>query len=183
MLDCQIAILENAVSSYFATGNIPGKSGSRHPSIAPFECYKSQDSYILIAAGNDDLFNKLCKAIKREDLLRNKLFKSNMERFQNVQLLKSELEHTLEKKSTYDWIAILEKAGVPVGPLNNIEKAIENPQIIARNMIAITNENGSKQIKVAGNPIKLSMHKDEKTRGATPDLDQDRKKIIEEFCN
>ena len=183
MLDCQIAILENAVSSYFATGKIPGKSGSRHPSIAPFECYKSKDGYILIAAGNDDLFIKLCQALKREDLLMNKMFNNNMKRLKNVELLKSELEKTLTKATTYELINIIEAAGVPVGPLNDIENAVKNPQIIARNMIVNANENKSKPIKVTGNPIKLSMYKDENNRGSTPNLDQDREKIIKEFCD
>jgi len=183
MLDCQIAILENAVSSYFATGKIPGKSGSRHPSIAPFECYKSKDGYILIAAGNDDLFIKLCQALKREDLLMNKMFNNNMKRLKNVELLKSKLEKTLTKATTYELINIIEGAGVPVGPLNDIENAVKNPQIIARNMIVNANENKSKPIKVTGNPIKLSMYKDENNRGSTPDLDQDREKIIKEFCD
>ena len=62
MLDCQIAILENAVSRYFCEKKSPKKIGSRHPSIAPFECFKCKDDYIAIAAGNDALFEKLCHA-------------------------------------------------------------------------------------------------------------------------
>ena len=77
MLDCQIAILENAIARYLAKNEIPKPMGSRHPSIAPFEAFKTQDSYIIIAAGNDKLFEKLCTLLKLPELIQDPKFSDN----------------------------------------------------------------------------------------------------------
>ena len=92
MLDCQTAILENAVSRFFCEKKVPKKIGSRHPSIAPFECYKCKDNYIAIAAGNNLLFEKLCHAISADNLLKLKIFKTNDMRLKNAKKLKVMLE-------------------------------------------------------------------------------------------
>ena len=77
MLDCQVAILENAITRYTATGEVPGPLGARHPSITPFDAFATADGHIIIAAGNDALFAKLCSAIGRDDLPGNPLFADN----------------------------------------------------------------------------------------------------------
>ena len=77
MLDCQIAILENAIARYLSNNEIPKPMGSRHPSIAPFEAFKTQDSHIIIAAGNDKLFEKLCNLLKIPELNKDIKFSDN----------------------------------------------------------------------------------------------------------
>src|SRR3954471_7822747 len=77
MFDCQLALLENAVMRYTTSGAIPGPMGARHPSITPFEAYKTKDGHLIIAAGNDALYVKLCQALGRPDLIDNPLFKTN----------------------------------------------------------------------------------------------------------
>lgn len=88
MLDGQLSILENAISRYTATGEIPKPLGARHPSIAPFEAYKTKDSYVIVACGNDALWEKFCKLTSREDLLAMDEFKTNPDRVKNVRKLK-----------------------------------------------------------------------------------------------
>ena len=181
MLDCQIAILENAIARYLSKNEIPKPLGSRHPSIAPFEAFKTKDSYIIIAAGNDKLFENLCKALNLDDLITDNKFKSNSSRSQNMDNLKKILEDKLVNKTTSEWVKLLESLKIPCGPIYNIKEAVENPQIEARNMIVKAYHKVIGDFKLAGNPIKMSEYKDENIRGDIPDLDEHREKILKEF--
>ena len=183
MLDCQIAILENAIARYLSKNEIPKPMGSRHPSIAPFEAFKTKDSYIIIAAGNDKLFEKLCNVLELNELPQNEKFKSNSSRCENMNDLKLIMEEKLKSLNTKDWIQKMGKDKIPCGPIFNIKDAVENPQVKSRNMIVDTFHKVVGDFKTAGNPIKMSSYIDETKRGDIPDLDEHRKKIIEEFCN
>ena len=181
MLDCQIAILENAIARYLSKNEIPKPMGSRHPSIAPFEAFKTNDSYIIIAAGNDKLFENLCIALEVKDLVNDKKFNNNSSRSENMDELKKILENKLVNKKTNEWVKIFEKLKIPCGPIFNIKEAVENPQIEARNMIVKAYHKVIGDFKLAGNPIKMSTYKDEKIRGDIPDLDEHRDKILKEI--
>lgn len=181
MLDCQIAILENSISRYLSKKEIPEPMGSRHPSIAPFEAFKTKDSYIIIAAGNDKLFAKLCDVLKIPDIANDKKFESNSLRCENMDLLKNIFEEKLKFKNTDEWIAEMQKLKIPCGPIFNIKQAVENPQIKERNMIVKSYHKIIGEFNSAGNPIKMSNYKDNDTRGDIPDLDEHRDKIVKEF--
>ena len=181
MLDCQLAILENAVARYFATGTSPGPSGARHPSIAPFECYRAADGHVIIAAGNDALFMRLCTALGDPALARDPRFASNQLRQHNVLALKDALEARLATNGVAHWLKCLADAGVPCGPLNNIAQALAEPQIAARTMIVALDDPAAGALKVAGNPMKFSAYRDSDRRGRVPRLDHDRQNLIEEF--
>ena len=181
MLDCQIAILENAIARYLSKNEIPKPMGSRHPSIAPFEAFKTKDSYIIIAAGNDKLFENLCKALNLGDLIDDKKYNTNSSRSENMDELKKILENKLKDNSTKNWVQTLEELKIPCGPIYNIKEAVENPQVEARNMIVKAYHKVIGDFKLAGNPIKMSSYKDEKTRGDIPDLDEHREKILKEI--
>lgn len=180
MLDCQIAILENAIARYLSKGEIPKPMGSRHPTIAPFEAFRTKDSYIIIAAGNDKLFEGMCNIFDL-DLYKNEKFNSNAKRSENIEELKTILEDKLKHKTTSEWVKVLEDKRIPCGPINNIKEAVESPQTQARNMIVSAIHNKIGEFKMAGNPIKMSSYKDENTRGEIPNLDQHREKILKEF--
>ena len=181
MLDCQIAILENAIARYLSKNEIPKPMGSRHPSIAPFEAFKTKDSHIIIAAGNDKLFEKLCNVLQIPNIFKDEKFNTNSSRSKNMDELKEILEAKLSSKITTDWVSQMEKERIPCGPIYNIKEAVENPQIESRNMIVKAYHKVIGEFKLAGNPIKMSSYKDEKTRGNIPDLDEHRKKILKEF--
>ena len=153
MLDCQIAILENAVSRFYVEKKVPKKLGSRHPSIAPFEAFKTEDSYIIIAAGNDKLFEKLCNILEVPEIFTDEKFNSNSARAKNMDELKKILENKLLTKSTSEWVSLMEKDKIPCGPIYNIKDAVENPQVEARNMIVKAYHKVIGYFKLAGNPI------------------------------
>ena len=182
MLDCQIAILENAIARYLAKNEIPEPMGSRHPSITPFEAFKTKDSYIIIAAGNDKLFKNLCNVLQIQEISTDERFSTNSLRSENVDQLKKIIEEKLSLKKTDEWVKEMEQLKIPCGPIFNIKQAVENPQIQERNMIISSFHKKIGEFKSAGNPIKMSSYKDEKTRGDIPDLDEHRDKIIKEFC-
>ena len=181
MLDCQIAILENAIARYLSKNEIPKPMGSRHPSIAPFEAFKTKDSYIIIAAGNDKLYEKLCNVLEIPEMITDKRFNTNSLRCENMNELKEIFENQLKKKNTSDWVKQMEELKIPCGPIFNIKEAVENPQVEARNMIVNAYHKVVGDFRTAGNPIKMSTYEDKKTRGDIPDLDEHREKILKEF--
>jgi len=178
MFDCQLALLENAILRYFLSGKAPGPLGVRHPNIAPFEAFDASDGYIIIAAGNDSLFVKLCAAIGRPELAQEARFKTNDLRLQSMEELKGELEKVLKTQPVAHWLKVLDAAGIPAGPINNVGQAIESPQAKARNMIVTAEDPVAGTVKLVGNPIKLSGFPDPATRSPAPELDGDRARIL-----
>ena len=181
MLDSQVAVLENAISRYVATGEVPGKLGSRHPSIAPFAAFATKDGHIAIAAGNDDIWSRVCRVLGREELITDERFRTNPSRVDHVDAMAAEMETSLSAKTSKEWLALLEAAGVPCGPLNNVADVMQDPQVLARNMIVESLDPDIGPIRMQGNPIKLSAHEDANTRRAAPDLDADRAAILKEL--
>jgi CoA:oxalate CoA-transferase len=181
MLDSQVALLENAISRYVATGDVPGRLGSRHPSIAPFAAFATKDGHIAIAAGNDDLFARVARVLGRDDLIADPRFTSNPKRVNNYEPLHEEMELALSAKPSRDWLALLDAAGVPSGPLNNVAQVMADPQVLARNMIIETLDPDLGPIRMQGNPVKLSAHDDPTTREHAPELDEHRAAILREL--
>lgn len=181
MLDSQIAILENAIVRYQATGQPPGPIGARHPSIAPFEAYATADGHIVIAAGNDSLFRRVADALDAPALRDNPKFATNTLRCEHVEALKAALEAVLTAHPSAYWLEKLEAAGVPSGPLNNVPQALSDPQVLARNMVVTVADALAGSLKLAGNPIKLSGFPDPATRSPASELDADREAILREF--
>jgi len=178
MFDCQLALLENAIMRFFVSGKPPGPLGARHPSITPFEVFSTGDGHIIIAAGNDALYQKLCAALARPDLATDPRYLTNDTRNQNVDALKDALEITLRTQPTAHWTAVLDRAGVPAGPINNVEQALAFPQTEARNMVVEIDDPTAAPRKVVGNPIKIWGFDDPKTRPAAPALDANRAAIL-----
>ncbi len=181
MLDCQLALLENAVMRYHVSGTAPGPLGARHPSITPFEAYQTKDGYIIISAGNDALFAKLCDALGKPEWVTDARYTTNDLRNQNVEALKTEMEAVLGTKMTSHWVNSLGDFGIPASPINDIGQASSHPQTIARNMIVSIDDPITGPMKVSGNPIKISGFEDPKTRSPAPNLDENRDQILDEI--
>jgi CoA:oxalate CoA-transferase len=178
MFDCQLALLENAILRYFLSGKAPGPLGVRHPNIAPFEAFDASDGYIIIAAGNDSLYVKLCTAIGRPELAKEERYLTNDLRLQNMESLKTELEKVLKTKPVQHWLKVFDEAGIPAGPINNVGQAIDSAQAKARNMVVTAEDPTAGTVKLVGNPIKLSSFPDPATRRPAPELDGDRERIL-----
>ncbi len=170
MLDCQVAILENAIATYSATDRVPGPLGARHPSITPFGAYGASDAHLVIAAGNDRLFSRLCQAIGRPELADDPRFVTNEARTEHAGELKCELERVLATGGVGEWLKRLVEAGVPCGPINDIGAVMSDPGVRARNMIVEVELAEGVVVEMAGNPIKMSRHSDPGTRPPAPEL-------------
>lgn len=178
MLDGQIAILESAVMRYAVTGQAPGPLGNRHPSIAPFEPYDTADRPLIIAAGNDVLFERLCRALGVPELLTDARLATNRDRNRHVEEMKQLLEAVLRTKPAAHWLEVLEGAGVPCSLINTVADSVEHPQVQERHMIVKAGN-----LRMAGNPIKMSAFADTPARRPAPALDADGERIRDELLS
>jgi CoA:oxalate CoA-transferase len=181
MLDCQVAILENAIARYAATGEVAGPIGARHPAITPFAAFEASDGWLVIAAGNDLLFQKMAGAIGAPELAADPRFLTNPLRTENWQPLEDAINAALKARKADEWLAILDEAGVPSGPINTIDKVLSDSHVRSRNMVVTANDPDSGSLLMAGNPIKLSGFADPETRRPAPKLDGDREVILAEL--
>jgi CoA:oxalate CoA-transferase len=179
MLDSQLALLEHAIAITSVTGEPPRPSGARHPSITPFETFHASDGLFVIAAGNDTLFAKLCEAL-RLPLADDPRFATNPKRCTHARLLKRLIEAVTIDKPAAHWIELLTAAGIPTGPIQNVAEVLQDPQLLARNMVVdVLDESGAPAYTAAGNPIKMSALEDPATRAPAPTLDGDRQAILD----
>jgi CoA:oxalate CoA-transferase len=181
MLDSQVALLENAIARYYATGVSPRPLGARHPSIAPFEAYQVSDGHIVIACGNDPLFRQFCQAIDQPHLADDPRFATNSKRSEHVVALKETLEVFLLQQPASHWLELLGKAGIPSAPINDVGQAINDPQVQHRRIVLPVDDASVAPLAVAGSPIKFSTFSTPEKRPRAPDLDEDRTRILAEF--
>jgi crotonobetainyl-CoA:carnitine CoA-transferase CaiB-like acyl-CoA transferase len=134
MLDCTVSVLENAVSRYAITGQMPQPLGTRHPSITPFQAFRAADGMLVIAAGNDTLWRKVCELIGRPALADDPLLTTNALRTANQPYLEGQLNALLSSRRVADWLEAFTNAGIPAAPIQNIAQVMEDPQLAARDM-------------------------------------------------
>ena len=156
MLDCQVAVLENAIARYVTSGIVPKPLGNRHPSITPFASFTAKDGHIIVGAGNDRLWQKLCNLLERPALLTDPRFLDNAARTANVKELSAILDSIFIHKTISQWLDELEAAGLPCAPINTIDKVVNDPHIAARNMIIEVEHPVAGKLKMAGAPVKMS---------------------------
>lgn len=180
MLDSLVAILENAVARYVVTGEAPKPGGNRHPSIVPFEPFDTKNGEVVVAAGNDVLWAKFCEVLGKEELINDERFATNPLRNENYDQLRPLIAEPMKEKTTEEWLEILDKAGVPNGPINTIDKVLQDPQVIAREMIVEVEHPVAGNLKMPGVPIKLS-DTPGSVRTPAPLLGQHTEEILKEL--
>ncbi|MEI7465386.1 MAG: CaiB/BaiF CoA-transferase family protein, partial [Burkholderiales bacterium] len=134
LLDTQVAFLSNQGMNYLATGEAPARLGNTHPNIVPYQTFRTSDGAIILACGNDNLFRKFCEVAGCAELAADARFASNGKRVENRTVLTETLDAVFAKRTTKEWVAALEGAGVPNGPINDLKQVFEEPQVIARGM-------------------------------------------------
>ncbi|MGI5861499.1 MAG: CaiB/BaiF CoA transferase family protein [Myxococcales bacterium] len=170
MLDCMVAILENAVARFVASGKSPSPIGNRHPSIAPFSTVKTADGMIAIACGNDELWRRFCK-IAGLEIAEDERFATNPQRVANWAELEPLINEAMQNKPSAFWLETLQAANVPCGPINDIEAVLSDPQVLARQMLVEVVHPVAGAMKVPGVPTKFSESPAE-VRGPAPTLGQ-----------
>ncbi len=178
MLDCQVAILENALARYQVAGTPPEPLGNRHPTITPFQAYRASDDYLVVAVGNDGLWRTFCAAVGREDLATDARFLTNHDRTEHIDELNAILESLFAERSVEEWGSLLSTAKIPHSRINTIDKVMEHPQILARRMVVDVDDPVAGRVKIAGNPIKMSSLPDEPTRPRIPELGEHTSEVL-----
>ncbi len=181
MLDCQVAILENAISRFEFTGEIPHPIGNRHPSIVPFEPFDTLTTPIMLAAGNDRLWVTLC-GLMELDLADDPRFKTNPLRNENYAALRPILAERFMTKTAEEWQQMFDDAGIPCGPINTVDKVVTNEQVVAREMILEVEHPTAGATRIPGIPIKLSRTPGE-IRLPAPVLGAETEKILTRCLN
>lgn len=182
MLDCQAALMETALARYDVEGEVPTRTGDCHPSLAPFETFLAEDERFVIAAGNDQLFMLMADALGAPELTLDPDFASNELRVSNRPKLVSGIEAITRTRPMQHWLDALNEAGVPCGPINTIDRLLDHPQLLSRNMIVQVEGQAGRPLRTAGNPVKLSAYQDIDPSQAkkAPALNQHREAILAE---
>ncbi|MDA3951195.1 MAG: CaiB/BaiF CoA-transferase family protein [Spirochaeta sp.] len=179
MLDAQVAILENALARYQVDGTSPEPLGNRHPTISPFQAYQASDDWIVVAIGNDALWQTFCKTINRNDLAADGRFATNQKRTEHLTELNAVLDPLFLRRTVGEWSSLFSDAGIPHSRINKIEQVMQNRQVRARNMIVTVEDALAGTVSVAGNPIKMSSMEDPTTRPPIPELGEDTDDVLQ----
>ncbi|WP_428851468.1 CaiB/BaiF CoA transferase family protein [Imbroritus primus] len=156
LLDVQVAMLANMNTNYLASGQAPGRWGNAHPNIVPYQAFRTADSWIILAVGNDGQFRKFAQAAGAPELADDPRFATNPERVRHRDMLVPQIAALIEKRSKSDWIATLERAGVPCGPINTLDEVFEDPQVVARGLRVDLPHPTAELVKLVGSPVRMS---------------------------
>ena len=156
LLDVQVATLANQIHNYQITDKVPHRYGNAHSNIVPYQVFTTSDSHIILAVGNDGQFQRFCSAADHPELSTDSRYSTNPQRLINREELCNRLAEIIIEKPKKFWIEVLDAAGVPCGPIDNIAEVCENPQIISRELIRDLNHPTAGTVPTIGNPLKLS---------------------------
>jgi glutaryl-CoA transferase len=132
LLDSQIALLAYQNTNYFSTGKAPKRIGNLHPNIVPYQPFRTSDGSVILACGNDNLYRKFCEAAGCRELADDPRFASNGKRVENRAEMTRLLGEVFARRTTREWVDLLEAAGVPNGPINDVAQVFDEPQVAAR---------------------------------------------------
>lgn len=181
MLDGTVSLLTFAAGSYFASGAVPRRMGNAHPSICPYETFAAADGYLNVACGNDALFRALCKVLQRPQWAADPDFQTNGQRVQHRERLVPALAELFATRAVDAWVALLEGAGIPCGPILGVDGALRHPQLAARGMVVEMEHPRAGPVRFCGTPIRFS---DTPAGSSTPPpvLGADTEQVLRELA-
>jgi formyl-CoA transferase len=183
LLDVGMAILANQASAFLNTGIAPPRQGNTHPSLAPYQDFRTRDGAMMLAIGNNGQFARFCEAADQPGLASDARFASNALRVQHREALVGLLDVVTRTRSTAEWIALLEDRAVPCGPINDIAQAFADPQVKARGLaVTLPRQAGEgiAQITSVASPLRLSSTPPV-LRNAAPALGQHTDEVLAEL--
>jgi crotonobetainyl-CoA:carnitine CoA-transferase CaiB-like acyl-CoA transferase len=177
LLDSQIALLAYQNTNYFATGQPPKRIGNLHPNIVPYQPFKTKDGAVILACGNDNLFRKFCEASGQAALAADERYATNGKRVENRVELTRLLGEAFRQRTTADWVDLLEKAGVPNGPINDLEQVYAEPQVKARGIRVDLDHPVAGRLPTVASPMRFSATPVD-YQGAPPVLGQHTDEVL-----
>ena len=184
MLDCQIAVQENAFMRYAMSGEIPQRLGTRHPSAVPFQAFPTQDGHMVIALawGVPNQWALFCSELGLTELIDDERFHSSAARSRNHAELEPILNAALRQRTTDEWVAALERYEIPCGPINNIAEVAAMPQVQQRGMLVPTPHRVFGEVPLANSPLRMSATP-AGIRGTSPDMGQHSREVLAELLH
>ena len=156
LLDSQVSWLTYVAGNYFATGQEPRRLGSAHPSIVPYQPFATRDGYIMLAVGNDSLWRSFCEAAGVAELAADPRFTTNAGRVRHREELVAALEEVFSRRTTAEWMELLTAAGIPCGPIHTVGQVLQDPHVLAREMVVQLPHPTAGPVRMTGVPVKFS---------------------------
>jgi formyl-CoA transferase len=156
LLDVQVAMLANLSSAYFVSGEAPRRMGNAHQNIVPYHVFRAADEFLIVAVGNDSQFAKFCEVVERPEWTRDARFATNPDRVRHRDLLVELISERMLARRAREWLALLEPAGVPCGPINDLAQVFADPQVRHRGMEVRVPHSAAGEVRLVANPIKFS---------------------------
>jgi crotonobetainyl-CoA:carnitine CoA-transferase CaiB-like acyl-CoA transferase len=180
LYDAILSTLSMPAGILQATGLTPKRMGNDHAAIAPYEAVQARDGLIMIAAGNERLWMQLCEGLGAKGLIADPRFRTNADRVRNRPALKAELERITTERTVEALVTVLHEAGVPCGRVRTVQEALQDPQVEARQMMLDLGDPAFGSMRVIGNPMKLSRHRQAAIR-RPPRLGEHTEEILAEL--
>ncbi|HWH75856.1 MAG TPA: CoA transferase, partial [Candidatus Binatus sp.] len=156
LLEAEVAALINAGSNYLVSGKVPGRWGNAHPTIVPYQSFQTADSFLVLGAASEGIWQRLCPALGRADLASDERFAKNADRVEHRRELITILSELFLTRSTVEWIVVLNQAEVPCAPIQTIDQVFAAPQVLHRDMLVEVDHPTAGRLKMAGIPVKFS---------------------------
>jgi len=179
LLDTQVAWLANQAGNYLIGGQVPGRQGTAHPNIVPYQVFATADGHVMLAVGNDSQFARFAELAGRPQWADEPDFAANRARVRNRERLLPLIEAVLRQRCTDDWVAACRAAGVPVSPINDLERVFADPQVQHRRMVRHLTHPLNTRLPTVANPVRFSETAVEYER-APPLLGADTHSILSE---
>jgi formyl-CoA transferase len=156
LLDVQVAMLANLSSAYFVSGEAPRRMGNAHQNIVPYHVFRAADQFLVVAVGNDSQFVKFCEVLGETAWPRDERFATNPQRVRHRDLLVGMIAERMRTRPARQWLAALEPAGVPCGPINDLGQVFDDPQVRHRHMEVRAPHALAGEVRMVASPIKFS---------------------------
>lgn len=180
LMDVQVGVLANQALNYLTSGDVPQRLGNAHPNIVPYQAVATQDGHMIVAVGNDEQFKRFCAVLSLQALADDPRFATNAARVNNRGLLMPQLEAALAQRSTGEWLASFEDAGVPCGPINTLDRVFDDPHVKARELKQTLPHPQAGQVDLVASPIRFNgVQMNAST--APPLLGQHTESVLEEL--
>jgi formyl-CoA transferase len=180
LLQAQIFMLDFQAARWLMKKEVPQQAGNNHPTAIPTGVFRTKDGYINIASTGDKMWNRLCHAIGAKELLAREEYRTSAARSKNRDKLNAEIDQALARGTSAEWIAALNEAGVPCGPINTIDAVFADPQVRHLGMARDVKAKDGRTFQIVGQPVSLS-RTPSRIVAPTPELGEHTDEVLREF--
>jgi formyl-CoA transferase/CoA:oxalate CoA-transferase len=155
LLDCQVSLLTYVAQYFWADGRVPGRVGSGHTSVVPYQAFPTRDGHVVVAVFAEKFWAGFCRAIERPELVGDPRFDSNLKRVGHRAELVPVLEAVFPARTTVEWLTRMQQEGVPAAPINTVDRVVSDPQVRLREMVVDLDHPTLGTLRTLGTPVKV----------------------------